>query len=75
MTVGDGRRQRRSQPGTGEGLRTPPGTGSSQTPHPRKCPPGSARLCEQDMVVFQVSSPKNTTADTTASLNVQQMRL
>lgn len=74
VTVGNLKRNKHSQSGTGKGLRTLPGTASLQTLHLRKCPRGSAHLCEEDMVVFQVSSPKNTTVNTT-SLNVRQMRL
>lgn len=75
VALGDLKRKKHSQSGTGKGLRTPPGTVSLQTPHPKRCPRGSARLCEEDMVVFQVSSPKNTTADTSSSLKAQQMQL
>lgn len=74
VIVGNLNRNKHSLSGTGKGLRTLPGTASLQTLHLRKRPRGSARLYEEDMVVFQVSSPKNTTANTT-SLNIQQMRL
>lgn len=74
VSVGNLKRNKHLQPGTGKGLRILPGTASLQTLHPRKRPQGSARPCEEDTVVFQVSSPKNTTANTT-SLNVQQKRL
>lgn len=75
VIVGYLKSNKHSQSGTGKGLRTLPGTAPLQTLHLRKRPRGSARLYEEDMVVFQVSSPTNTRANITALINIQQMRL